>query len=280
MKCDLQIPEIPNWDYNALTVGHVFFLNCEGEWGAIDKETLELRTGDKNPDTLKLLGFEQRSESLAQLKLVSYLPGEYKFQAVQVVDKERSVLLGDINITVASVQDPQNPVQEPYGAMGPVKLEMPLVYTLAIAGLALLLILTIGFRIWRRKQKQKLLEQMRLGESALSPFHEFYRGIRDLQRNSAADLNAQAATLNQLYRLYIGRTFKTPALAWGNRRLFADMAKNNRDFVKSQKPVMIKILAELQRAQSSKTMAEKDIEQLIKLVRGHVDKTQEWVERK
>lgn len=280
MKCDLQVPEIPNWDYNALTVGHVFFLNCEGAWGPMDKESLELRTGDKNPDTLRLLRFEQKSDSLAQLKLVSYLPGEHKFQAVQMVDKEHSVLLGDVSITVASVQDQQQPVQEPYGPMGPVKLDMPIIYTLAVIAVVLLLAFVIGFRIWRRKQKQKLLLQMRVGESALAPYHEFYRGIRELQRKNEPDLSESAKTLNELYRLYIGRTFKTPALAWGDRRILADIASGHRDYMTEQRKNMLKIFAELRRALKSKTLTQQDIEQLTKIVRDHADQTERLVGQK
>lgn len=280
MKCDLQVPEIPNWDYNALTVGHVFYLNCEGEWPKLEKLSLELRTGDKNPDTLKLLAFEQKSETLAQLKLTSYVPGEYQFQAVQLVDNEHSVLLDDLKFTVTSVQDPKNPVQEPYPALGPVKLDMPLVYPLALGGVLLLLALALVYRIWRRRQKQKLLEQMRVGESALSPYHDFYKGLRELQRDFATNLSESAQKLNRLYRLYIGRTFKTPALDWRNGRILADIKNSHREYLKQNKKQLGQIFAELDRAIGSKSLTEKDLEQLMKLVRTHVDQTEEMVGKK
>lgn len=280
MKCDLQIPEIPNWDYNSLTVGHVFYLNCEGEWPKLEKLSLELRSGDKNPDTLKLLALEQKSETLAQLKLVSYVPGEHQFQAVQLVDNEHSVLLGDVKITVASVQNSQSPVQEPYPAMGPVKLEMPLIYPLSLGGILILLALALVYRIWRQRQKRKLLEQMRVGESALSPYHDFYKGLRGLQRSFAENLAQSAQDLNRLYRLYIGRTFKTPALNWRNGRILADIKSSHREYLKENKKQLVQIFAELDRAVKSQSLTEQDLEQLMKLVRDHVDRTEEKVGQK
>jgi len=262
-------------------VGKIFVLNCEGPWPHLKSDSVELRLDKEQQYTLKLLKFEFTSPTQAQLTVTSYKAGEHLLKAVQVVDAENSVVLGDLKFTVNSVLDPQNPPKEPIGPAGPLGLRLPIWYPLTLA-LIVLAVAGVIFYRWRlRRQKMKLLAGMRLNEYAQDPFFQFYQSARKMQRNyaffSGAPMGDEdgvrfAQELDQAFKVYLARVFQIPTLAWSERKILADLKRNWPDFHAEFRLEIRKDLAELSRAmKAGKAITVKDCQQLFELLRKRVD---------
>ncbi len=288
MQCRMEIPKTEGEE--TLTVGRVFNLLCEGEWPQLNPETLKLVLDKENEHKLKLLGFEFRSKTEAQLTLTSYRTGDHNLKALQLVDAEHSVVLGDLQFTVKSVMNPQEPATEPYGPFGPFELSLPLWYPLSI----LLLLAVAGGLIWRRihvdRQKKKLLAQMQVLDSSVAPYFQFYQALRKIQRGfsfySGAEPSQQETThfidcLNQAYKIYLARQFLIPTLKWNERKILSDLKRNHKNFYSDFRLEIRKALAELSRAQDPKAlMGGKDCDQLAQLLRHQVDAIEQWLKGK
>lgn len=290
IQCRMDIPKEEGEDTVALTVGRTFFLNCEGPWPQIKPESVELRLDRENQDRLKLLQFSFVSPTEAQLLVTSYKTGDHKLKAVQLVAGDQSVVLGDLSFTVNSVMNPQEPVKEPYGPMGPFGLRLPIWYPLALAAVVIAVCLYIAYR-WRlRRQKQKLLQDMRLDEYAKDPFFQFYQSARKMQRSygffsggaMAADEGVRfIAELETAYKIYLARKFQVPTLAWKERRILSDLKKNWPDFYKQFRLEVRQSLTEISRAsQAGASISAKDCQQLFELLRKQVDRIETWLKAK
>jgi hypothetical protein len=284
IQCQVDIPKEEGGA--GLTVGQIFALNCEGPWPQMKADAVELRLDKENQYKLKLLKVEFLSNTRARLLVTSYKTGEHQLKALQLVEGDRSVVLGDLSFTVNSVMNPQQPVKEPFGPMGPLGLRLPIWYVLGLIFVILMIALVILFR-WRvRRQKRKLLNEMRLGEYAQDPLFQFYQTARKMQRGyaffSGGELTGEDAVsfvsaLNQAFKIYLARLFQVPTLAWSERRILADLRKNHPEFYQEFRDELRQALAELSRAiKAGKTMNSKDCQQLFELLRKQVDRIQTW----
>ncbi|MEZ0393245.1 MAG: hypothetical protein ACAH59_13580 [Pseudobdellovibrionaceae bacterium] len=286
VQCRMEIPKSAS-EAKTLTVGQVFYLNCEGEWPALQKKSLELRLEEADRYKLKLLDFEFTSKTEAQLKVTSYKVGQHQLKAVQLVDSENSVVLSDLDFTIQSVMNPQQPVTEPFGPFGPLALKLPLWFPLTVL-LLFAILLGVAVNRWRiRREKRRLLLDMRLTESAQEPIFQFYQTIRKQQRAYPAfsgheptpeETQNFIAALNESYKIYLARNFEVPTLKWSERKILSDLKKNHRAFYTEFRLEVRKALAELNRALNSKTkMTAQDSQQLLNLLRRHVDHIQTWL---
>ncbi len=284
-KCQVFIPAIGNWETKDLTVGHVFELNCEQQgadgWPKMDLATIELRTGSEDVHVLKLLSYHQASETLASLQVVSYRVGSHKLQAVQLVDKDNSVLLGDLQFTVASVQNPQAPVQEPLPPVGPFYLQLHWIYFALVAALIAMVLGTLLWRWQKKRERRRLLEELHLNETAATAYNEFYRSMRTLQRkykflnNNNEDIGqiqAAVADVDESFRRYISRHFQTPALKWSDRATLSDIKKFHRAYFREDGKILKKALLEFSRAKKTKAPSPQDVQQLIQIAKTQVER--------
>lgn len=289
IQCHVDIPSAKS-EEAALTVGKVFFLNCEGPWPEMKPDTVELRLDKENLYKLKLLKFEYLSPTQAQLTVTSYKAGQHQLKAVQLVDADHSVVLGDLNFAVNSVINQQEPPKEPFGPFGPLNLYLPMWYPISVVMVLAAIALAILYRLRRRRQKRKLLDAMRLNEYAMDPFFQFYQTARRLQRGygffSGAPLQPGEASkfvseLDVAYKIYLARRFQVPTLAWKERRILRDLKRNHREFYSEFRLEVRKSLAELSRAAKDHAkMSDKDCQQLFDLLRKQVDQMDRWIKAK
>lgn len=252
-----------------LTVGHEFALICEGEWPTLNLDKIELRLEEQDKYKLKLIKIQQDSAGKASLLVTSYVPGDHQLKAVQIVDDEKSVLLGDLSFTVKSVINPQEAKQEPYGPMGPLVMSLSWYFWLSLVLIVAGVVLLIWTLMRRRLQRQKLLEEMSVHDSALSPVAEFSKGIRILQR----DLNPEKLVeINKIFRIYLARKFQIPTLVWSDKLILKDFKKRFPELYKQYGSVLIKTIFEISRAlKKTEQVKDNDLEQYIDLARRCVD---------
>lgn len=282
VQCQIEIPALNG--SQKLTVGHVFFLNCEGEWPVLKKETLELRLEEADQYKLKLLNFEYTSKSSAQLTVTSYKAGTHRLTALQIVDAENSVVLNDLQFQVESVINPQEPVAEPYGPMGPLGISFPVWFPVIIALIVFSLVGYFAYRWKLKREKKKLLAEMRLLENVQDPYFQFYQTVRKVQRVfSGAELPEEEMqkilqSLNSAYKIYLARKFQVPTLKWSERKILSDLKRSHRDFYAVYRLEVRKALAELSRALNAKNkLTARDLEQLLQLLRQQVDSINTWL---
>lgn len=279
-----------------LTVGQVFAYRCQGAWpGYGEQETLDLSAwelthdfkkpelqgalagsgeaavgsppADQKPDPyiLKVLQVQRldgtAEDGVFELQVVGYRVGDHQMKAVQFLSKESSVVLGDLNFTVKSVQKPEEPIQEPFGAMGPLSFAVPwsmlgLLLAIVIATTAILL-----FPVFqRRKRKRWMAELPPLRQS--QPEQELYRALRHDKK--IEDINAS-------FRLFLARKFQMPAHRLSSSQVLRELKLKQNSRAKLYEAQLKEILYELDRSLGTSQMSEADLESLRARARKVLD---------
>lgn len=258
----------------SLTVGERFLLRCRGQVGVFDWKTAELRVDAADKYKIQLLKGEQTvgsgisgpngepAESTLNLEVVSDVVGKHQLRAVQLVDANQAALIPDITFEVKSVQNPQNPVQEPYGPVGPMVFAVPWFYWAGLAAAIVLAGLVIALAVAVRLRRRRLMREIRESASAQTPEGELYHSVRKFQRDwdflvhpkkeiepalAAAAIDAVSAA----YRLFLSRVFDIPFARWGTSKSLRALRREQ-----SQLPVELrhrinKTLREFDRARAS-----------------------------
>lgn len=271
MNCQVEIKDtigpLGKVSEKELTVGRPFVLHCEGEWPELNAEKLELRLDAADQRKLKILKFQKNSSSDAMLLVTSYQPGEHQLKAVQLVDADHSVVLGDLQFTVKSVINPQEPPKEPYGPMGPVEFGIPLWFWLSIGFFAAVVGALVWWKIARRARRKKWMLEMKLHERALSPMADLGKTLRLILKDLSKG-KAHVQELRQAYFYYLARVFQIPTLKMKNGQILNDIKAAQRSLYDDQGAVIMKAMTELDRALATAgDVSEKDLEQLVHLVR-------------
>lgn len=271
LKCEIQKPSEAE-----LTVGDRFAIHCEGPVPELDLKALELKLDEKDHYSLKLFGVEKTPSGL-DLAVTSYRVGAHDLKAVQLLDPENSLVLGDLRFTVASVQNPEQPRDKPYGPMGPLGF-FP--WLMVILGVSLLIALAIPpILIWlRRRARQKLLAVIDRQPFQYPPFQEFHRVLRQTQRRHlfladpaisapAEDLGAALREMEKNFRVYLSRQFRMPALQWPTSRTLQALKRETNLPLEVRQDVA-QALQEMEKAQSQVArLAGKDLYQILRLLR-------------
>lgn len=278
VNCQVQTPP----DATELTVGARFVIRCEGAWPALDAKSLELRLDEADKYKLKLLTFQPAEAGAADLEVVSYVVGAHALKAVQLTDAQSSVVLGDLQFTVASVQNPEEPVKEPFPPLGPMSF-FPWLFAALVAALLALLLAGLFVGVVRRRRRRKLLDEV-LGKVYQSPpAPELYRELRALTRQYLFLTDPKASTegaplvdilraLNAHFRVFLTRTYLVPAQRLPTAKVLAELAPalGEESAALAQ---LGHVLRELDRALDNEAKVRgADLAQLARLVR-------EWVER-
>ncbi|AHI06529.1 hypothetical protein BDW_10145 [Bdellovibrio bacteriovorus W] len=291
--CTVDIPEVQGLKGGELTVGREFFLHCETEFPhQLDSEKLNFVLKPEENHQIKLLSFELRSPTSADLKVTSYRTGESNFKELMLSDGEKSVNLGEVQFAVRSVLPPQEaPIPgmeqaaqqpQPYPAMGPVGISVPVFYWIILAAVIVLFVGAIAYRLIRRLQRKNLIESLRSHDAALSPIAQFHQNSRKLQRantvffGGASDQNniTEAVTETEKHlKLFLTRQYQTPALEWGEKAVLRDLKTHHKALYLEFHKELGSLFEEYLKAKKDfAKVTESDAQQIVKRTRQLVEK--------
>ena len=161
-----------------LTVGVPFYYRCQGEWSLSEK--VELRVEAEKKYALRVLNIKKQSADLVELELVSYQPGKHLFENLQLVDTEKSVIIGKLEFETKTVQDPQKPAEQPLGPISTIGIPIPLIFVILVLFLLCLGVFLAIRPFWLKRKYKKWLRQ--LPElRAPNEEMEIYKGLRKIK---------------------------------------------------------------------------------------------------
>lgn len=274
----LQIKDQPN-----LTVGEKFKLQCDGAWPKMDPAKLELRLDEADKNKLKFFDFNSTSATSADLIVTSYVVGKHEFKAAQLVDSQNSVLLNDLKFEVVSVQNPKEPIKEPFSPQGPLTF-FPWSFVFAVVLLASLVLAAVAFQMFRRRHRSKLMQQVDAKVFQYPPVPEFYRLVRQLQRHHLFLTDPKVPTgdtnlvellqqFDEHFRVFITRVYRLPAHSDPSKKVLSELNERGK-----MDPILFaelqKTLRELDRAKAvPERITGADLAQLLRLMKNVVDLT-------
>ena len=183
----------PQWDCRweghktPITVGDPILLICNGDFiETIDAQKAHFvftnTEQSKNQKyALHLLDIKYLKNKNATLVVTSYQTGSFENFTFALTDGNSGFASKPLRWQVQSVQDPQKPV-EAFGPFGPALLPLPLWFW-AVWGVPALFVLAYLFlKLKQYWQRRKILDELSLHRSSLSPFSHFQRELRSLKR--------------------------------------------------------------------------------------------------
>lgn|GEM_PF-1257677 len=301
-SCKMDVPPLPGLDKEILTVGREFYLVCDGifpkdlkyeklQFKLLNSAGIEEQTGSEK-FKLKLLNFELRSASSADLKVVSYLTGSQQISKLVLTDGQKNLDLGPHQFAVHSVLK-QGEKNEGYGPIGPLEVPIPLLYWLGFFVILLICVLALIWKIIKVRSKQKLLIELQKFEVPQTPVQQFYQGVRKLRRTYSffdggavlndkirdSDIEAMleaSGRLREIFYLYLLRRFKIPALRWNPGQIIKNLRSTHKSLFFQKGSELIKLLIELDTlAQKKEKLKSLDLKQLTELSQKMVDELEE-----
>lgn len=270
-KCDFAQAEGAQ-ALNNLTVGAKFKMNCHGdipvEW---NKDNVGVAFKDKNSEqyTLFVLSADNLAPNDAELTVTGYKAGQFKPEFVRIVQGDHGfeVIKPEWEIRSVLKQDQQ---PQPFPPFGPWQLGLPMWIVIVIAILVgLFTFFTIRF-FRRRMQRQKMLKDLALHATAISPVNHFYKDARLIRKKlnqAPQDSDAKEITvqLDKEFRLFVLRQFQVPALDWSDRAIADDIRKRHRRDFEIYGDKLRKALRELTRVKARPNVSVTDSEQLLQI---------------
>lgn len=278
-QCNVEIPPVEGLEEKLLTVGREFLLVCDGEFPKdFELEKLHFQLSPEQQYQIKLLNFELRSGSKADLKVTAYQTGTIKFKELTLTDGVKQAILGPLEYTVASVlppKDPQNSEAPPeaYGAVGPATVQVPMLYwsiLMAVIACLLLLLLT---KIYRFIQRRNLLARLKEYDSAQTPIAQFHQSLRGLQRTNESFFGGKTTTpvleaaltrSRDVFFLYLTRRFQVPAMEWGEKLILRDLKQYHPKMFKECSGDLKKLFNEFSKGfEDTQKLTETDIKNIV-----------------
>jgi hypothetical protein len=189
-SCAIDIPKVSGLPDQQLTVGRVFYYKCEGDWSAniqIENLKVQFAPTEKGPElsaySVRALGFELRDPQTAELKLVSYQPGDHQVGQITLLDGEKSIALPGFQLQVQSVLSEEQPAK-PFGPMGPLSLSVPLVYWLILVSVLGLAIFSMALAYRKKKNRMECFNQIQKDATGPTPLIQFHRDLRVLTKKA------------------------------------------------------------------------------------------------
>ncbi len=280
-----------------LTVGDVFYLDCLGSFSAFSAKA---QFKMEPQYVFHFLRFENQESQHARLALTSYRVGEHSLSQLNLLDGENQINLSlenPVKISVKSVQDPQNPMKEPIGPLGPIEISIPLLFWLFFSVVLAAIFSFIWWQERARRKNKKLLTEMNLDQYALSASAQFFQSLRKLQRQfdglSTVDqlktqdqMKTSLVDLDHALRLYLARKFLIPTLAWPDKKIISYVDAETRKIHKPQNAMKIalhgnerklknieiaSLFTEIKKAQEQDKIAAADLKQLQGLSRQSIE---------
>ncbi len=217
----------PSW-----TVGSLFLLSCQGEETSLDQARLTIKNPEGRPHFLKIIEVKSLNLNEVQMVVTSYEVGGHARDQVQLTDQESSVDLLVPAFTIESVLS-QAEDQKPYAPREAMTLSAPTALWVVLGIGALVLAAIISLRLRRAFQRRQLIESLKAHQTALSPFEQFHKELRSLQRSTSATLTegthleSFVKKLDELLRLFLVRELQIPALQWNARQISGEIRKQD-----------------------------------------------------
>lgn len=242
-QCELQIPNVPGLEDQQLTVGRIFYYNCQGNWSPqLNIENLQAQfvPVSQSPElstyAVRVLGFEMRDTKTADIKLVSYMPGSHQIQSLKLNDGTTQVELPGFQIQVQSIlkQEQGGSPPQPFGLMGPFSIAVPWVYwviLISVIGISLFSFLLLRRKRLARKEVLDLVIAKSQGNSAILQFHRELRSLSKISGLSDLDQKLKIEPINYLELLknlcdqYWGQKLNLALLGRSRSYLFPEFKK-------------------------------------------------------
>jgi hypothetical protein len=259
-------------EMNALTVGAKFSMSCKGDipvnWG---EGPLGVQFAKKEDTyTLHILKAEKLEANEAVMTVTGYKAGQHNPEYVRVVQGSTGFEVLKPAWEIKTVLKKDGQPQQPYPPFGPWNVAFP-VWIIVSVAILLVVFGLIAFRFFRRhSQRNRMLAQLALHTTALSPIHQFYRDARQLRRRlnvvkEATEIKAAADDLNREFRLYVLREFQIPTLDWSDRAIVEDLRRRHRHIFEAAGDPLRKTLRELARMKAQSSVRLGDVEQLHRM---------------
>ncbi|MCM2281494.1 MAG: hypothetical protein NDI61_06570 [Bdellovibrionaceae bacterium] len=274
-----------------LTVGEKFILTCEGATVPLDSQKLTLRLPQAEKYSVRLLRVHSLNENKGVFTATSYRVGEGQVRDVVLTDGIKSVELRNIDLKLQSSIDPAtNPEGKPFAPPVPLAITWP-IWLWATIGGVLFLLTSICFMIIRRRtQRKALMAELERHGTALTPYHQFNKDLRQLAREfpmlKPTDWTHSIASryideLNRHFRWYLSRQFTVPAFQWSDQLILREIKKRHRAIPKSIRQELRLALRELNKGMGAReTLSALDGQQLVELCRKVADDVEQTKTRK
>lgn len=237
VKCQLEIPPVQGLEPAQLTVGRHALLKCEGDWGkTFDFTKAQIILDEKQPYAIKALKAEARDLSHFDVDITFHQAGQFQWPQLLITDGTQQIDLGAQRFIVQSVlkPGPDGKPPEPFGAILPLSLEWPIFYFLVLLSfVAIGVAWSVLYARYRLKMK-KLIEGLKKYNSNIDPDLQFYKTIRQLEKQQYP-----LQDLEKAFSLYVLRTFQVPVFDLTTPQLFR--------FIKKFRPQAIQIRPALKR---------------------------------
>lgn len=282
MDIQCKVAKIFEPDQSQLTVGERFSLDCKStdkQFSNIDVTKLELRTDTNDKYKINYERTIRQAEDQIKIYLRSDRVGDHKFEALQLVDSQNSIVLPNFEVSVRSVQDPKNPVQEPYSGFGPVSIALPVWFWLTLFGILFSFFISIFVRLWFVRQRKQMLANALDQAGAQEPQVEYFAALRRLKRidllllSEALDPKSVkdfALELKRSTNLFISRISFVPFLSidkssWTSKKSIGLLAKENKNLEKKTVSIIYELYIEIDKliAADTQSVYSRDLLQLL-----------------
>jgi hypothetical protein len=272
-----------------ITVGQKIVLACTGDSVNLKSDQLRLELRKEDKYALKILETQSIESTKGVFTVTSYRVGEGEIKGVVLTDGTLRVALNNVNFKVKSVIEPmQNPEGKAYSPSQPVGLLWPSYVWIVLASLVALVVLIIVNAIQKSAQKRKLLRELSLHGSALSPYQLLNKEMRALNRNyqSGNTWDAESAekfisSLEQSFRWFLTREFVIPAHQWRPAAIVKELKRKNKVLAKQIDKDLRLTLRELDKGKAaSARLTLLDANQILELCRKVADRIHNFKKEK
>lgn len=272
LQCKIEIPQVQGLQDNELTVGREFLFICDGEFPKdLKQDKLEFVKTPEMKYQIKLLGFEFRSSTQADIKATSYVVGPLRLPQLQLTDGNYTLNLGDQAFTLVTVLTPPQAAptntppadknkqtqtaaqQQPFPAMGPMNIPVPSLYWTILAVIVGGVFISLGYKVFRVIQRKNMLEKLKQYESVQTPEQQYHASYRKLQRTSpifydqvinTEDVQVVVRDTMTFFKTYLTRKYQVPALDWNDKLILRDIKKYHPKVYEEHQKDLEKILKE------------------------------------
>lgn len=271
LQCKIEIPQVQGLQDNELTVGREFLFVCDGEFPKdLKQDKLEFVKTPEMKYQIKLLGFEFRSSTQADIKATSYVVGPLRLPQLQLTDGNYVLNLGDQVFTLATVITPPAetggvpaeagaqsqtaaPPPQPFPAMGPMNIPVPVLYWTILAVVVGGICVSLVYKVFRVIQRKNMLEKLKQYESVQTPEQQYHASYRKLQRTSpifydqvinTEDVQVVVRDTMTFFKTYLTRKYQVPALDWNDKLILRDIKKYHPKVYEEHQKDLEKILKE------------------------------------
>jgi hypothetical protein len=261
----------------SLTVGSPFGWKCHGDLPITWVENAPPHLVFAKPEdqySLQILKIVRQDANDVQYVVTGYKAGNHAPEFVRVMQsqngQDKGFEVGGAKWQIASVLDNQKQQPQPYPPYGPWTFSLPLWFIVTLAAVGLLLLYLLVRFVRRTLQRRKMLEELKLHQTALPPLHQFYRDARNLRRRlndakAPEDFKAVSSDLDRDFRLYVLRKFQIPTLVWSDRAVLEDLRRRHRPVYQAAGDLLKRTLRELTKLKGRASVELKDLEQLHRM---------------